>query len=144
MSCGLIGSGCRLHQLFFCRGVRRPQQVSCALAGWGCRIHLLCRRVRFLHACPVTHFAGTAEYTNCFLQRDKTTLSSVLGPRWLGLSNTLTASLQRDKTPTPASVLDMTLNNLMVMFQSCWSFGKCEVSFIATAPRYNMAKISNT
>ena len=34
-------------------------------------------------------------------------------PTWLGLQNTLTASLQRGKTP-PMSVLDMTPNNLMV------------------------------
>ena len=37
-------------------------------------------------------------------------------PSWLGLENTLTAPLQRSKT-SPTSVLDMTLNNLMVSFQ---------------------------
>ena len=35
----------------------------------------------------------------------------------MGLQNTLTASLQRGKTCPPISVLDMTLNNLMVRFQ---------------------------
>ena len=30
--------------------------------------------------------------------------------------------------PTSRSVLDMTLNNLMVKFQWCWSFGECGVS----------------
>ena len=35
---------------------------------------------------------------------------------WLGPQNTPTASLQRSKTP-PTSVLDMTLNNLMVKIQ---------------------------
>ena len=35
----------------------------------------------------------------------------------LGLRNTLTASLQRGKTPSPMSVLDITPNNLMVRFQ---------------------------
>ena len=47
-------------------------------------------------------------------------------PSRLGLKNTPTASLQRGKTP-PTSVLDMTLNNLMVRFQQCWSFGECGV-----------------
>ena len=37
----------------------------------------------------------------------------------MGLWNTLTASLQMGKTPPPpaTSVLDMSLNNLMVRFQ---------------------------
>ena len=39
-----------------------------------------------------------------------------LWTNWLGLRDTLTASLQRGKTP-PVSVLDMTLNNLMVRLQ---------------------------
>ena len=29
--------------------------------------------------------------------------------------------------PPPTSVLDMTLNNLMVRFQQCWNFGECGV-----------------
>ena len=44
----------------------------------------------------------------------------------LGLQNTLTAPLLRGKTPT-TSVLDMTLNDLMVRFQQCWIFGECGV-----------------
>ena len=44
-------------------------------------------------------------------------------PSWLGLSNTPTTSLQ---TLPPISVLDMTLNNLMVRFQWFWSFGECK------------------
>ena len=47
-------------------------------------------------------------------------------PSWLGLQNRTTASLKRGKTPQ-TSVLDMTLNNLMVRFQQCWSFGECGV-----------------
>ena len=43
-------------------------------------------------------------------------ISKYLWPRWLGLQNTLTASLQRGKTPS-MSVLDMTLNNLIVRLQ---------------------------
>ena len=50
-----------------------------------------------------------------------------LWPSRLGLLNTPTASLQRSKTPT-TGVLDMTLNNLMVRFHLCWSFGECGVS----------------
>ena len=42
---------------------------------------------------------------------------------WLGLYNTPTPPLQRGKFP-PMSVLEMTLNNLMVRFQRCWSFGE--------------------
>ena len=30
--------------------------------------------------------------------------------------------------PSLTSVLDMTLNNLMVRFQQCWSFGECRVA----------------
>ena len=36
------------------------------------------------------------------------------------------APLQRGKTSHPMSVLDMILNNLMVRFQWCWSFGECK------------------
>ena len=35
--------------------------------------------------------------------------------------------LCRGVRPPPTSVLDMTLNNLMVRFQQCWSFGECRV-----------------
>ena len=42
----------------------------------------------------------------------------------LELWNTPTAPLQRGMTPL-TSVLDMTLNNLMVKFQWCWGFGIC-------------------
>ena len=31
------------------------------------------------------------------------------------------------RQPPPTSVLNMTLNNLMVSFQLCWSFGECSV-----------------
>ena len=56
-----------------------------------------------------------------------TTIETGQLPSWLGrgLLNTPTASLQQG--PPPTSVLDMTLNNLMVRFQQCWSFGKCGV-----------------
>ena len=56
-------------------------------------------------------------------------------PSWLGLMNTLTAPLQMGKIPpTPTCVLNMTLNNLMVRFQWCWSFWNAEHSFIAITP----------
>ena len=35
--------------------------------------------------------------------------------------------LGRGVRPLLTSVLDMTLNNLMVWFQQCWSFGECRV-----------------
>ena len=31
--------------------------------------------------------------------------------------------------PPPTSILDMTLNNLMVRLQDCWTFGKCGMPF---------------
>ena len=42
------------------------------------------------------------------------------------------ASLQRGKNP-PTSVLDMTLNNLMVRFQQCRSFGECGIPLYCLA-----------
>ena len=39
--------------------------------------------------------------------------TDIAWPNQLGLQNTLTAPLQRDKTP-PKGFLDMTLNNLIV------------------------------
>ena len=47
-------------------------------------------------------------------------------PSRLGLQNTPSASLKRSKTP-PTSVLDMTLNNLIVRLQGCWGFEECWV-----------------
>ena len=45
-------------------------------------------------------------------------------PSRFGQQVTYIASPQRDKTPQ-TSVLDMTLNNLMMRLQWCWRFGKC-------------------
>ena len=44
----------------------------------------------------------------------------------LGLYNT---PLKRGKRQHPTSVLDITLNNLMVRFQWCWSERECKVPF---------------
>ena len=65
------------------------------------------------------------EMGRCTKRRPGSTVSSEMWLlSWLGLYNTLTASLQGGETPLPAtSVLDMTLNNLMLRFQWCWSFG---------------------
>ena len=43
---------------------------------------------------------------------------------WIELQNTQITSLQRGKN-LPKSVLEMTLNNLMVKFQQCWNFREC-------------------
>ena len=40
--------------------------------------------------------------------------------------NTSTASLQKGKT-SPMSVLNMTLNNLVMRLHECWSFKECRV-----------------
>ena len=60
-----------------------------------------------------------------------------------GLQNTLTALLQRGKT-SPTSVLDMTLNSLMMRFQQCWSFGECRVPLIAISPRSPLTQSGST
>ena len=76
-------------------------------------------------------------FQGCKFEDDSIILSMKLGhfmiffsaqhlPSRLGMYNTPTASLQRGKTHT-MSILDMTLNNLMVKFQQCWSFGECGV-----------------
>ena len=44
----------------------------------------------------------------------------------------------------PKSVLDMTLNNLMVRFQWCCSFGDAEHPFITIAPRSSLARNGST
>ena len=52
----------------------------------------------------------------------------------LGLQNTLTASLQRDKT-LRLSILDMTQNNRMVRLSDAGALGKAKYPFIAIAHR---------
>ena len=47
--------------------------------------------------------------------------------------------LYRGNPPTK-SVLDMTLNNLMVRFQQCRILGNVEYSFIAIAPKSTLAQ----
>ena len=66
----------------------------------------------------VAQSAGAVEYTDC---------TSAEGVR-----------------PPLTSVLDMTLNNLMVRFQQCWSFGNVEYPFIAIAPRSTLARSGST
>ena len=73
---------------------------------------------------------------------EKGVTPSLFLPSRLELQNTPTASLQRGKTPTPTSVLDMTLNNQMVKFQQCWSFGEygiplyCHLSQVNSGPEW--------
>ena len=45
----------------------------------------------------------------------------------LYMYNTLTASLQRSKTPSRLFWV-MTLKNLMLSLQECWTFGGCSES----------------
>ena len=71
---------------------------------------------------------GLQNISTTSLQRSKTLPTGVLWPSRLGLQNTLTASLQRGKDSL-TSVLDMTLINLTVSLQYCWSFGECIVLF---------------
>ena len=86
--------------------LRSPTQL-------GCRIHrlLLCR--------------GVTPPSECFGYDTKESNHEVPVMLYLwGMRNT--PSLQRGKSPT-TSVLDVTLNNLMVKLQWCWSFGECGV-----------------
>ena len=48
------------------------------------------------------------------------------------------------RPPRPTSVLDMTLNNLMVRLKWCRSFGNVEHLFIAIAPRSTLAQSGST
>ena len=72
---------------------------------------------------------GSGSYLSAEIQSVYSTVSS----NWAGLKKgilpsrlELTTSLQRSKTPL-TSVLDITLSNLMVRFQWCWSFDECGV-----------------
>ena len=60
---------------------------------------------RFEFHLPLSQLNRTVEYTDCISAK--------------GVGN---------PTPTKKSVLDITLNNLMVRLQS-WSFGECKVHF---------------
>ena len=110
-------------------------------------LHSIIVHILFLHSLPVyilsffrsicVHFLSSKFFhsshplflLHCFIH----SLISFLSNR-LGLYNTLTAHLQRGKTP-PISV--MTLNNLMVRFQLCWSLGKCRESLHCHRSRVN-------
>ena len=76
------------------RKIPLPQQVSCGQFTWDCRMHrlLLCKVVRHTptNKCSLAKSPGRVEYTDCFSTEGKT---------------------------PPTSVLDMTLNNLMVRLQ---------------------------
>ena len=44
----------------------------------------------------------------------------------------------------PNECPDMTLSNLIMRPQQCWSFGECGYNFIAIAPRYTLTRSGNT
>ena len=48
--------------------------------------------------------------------------------------------LCRGVIPPLTSVLNLTLNNLMVRFLQCWSFGKCRAAFITITSRSTLAQ----
>ena len=66
----------------------------------------------------------------------KANIHFLVQPSPLELKYIPTASLQRGKTLPPTSVMDMTLNNLMVN----QSFEECGVLFIAIAPKSTVAR----
>ena len=55
----------------------------------------------------------------------------------------LPSRLGLQKTPL-TSVLDMTVNNMMVRFQKCWSLGNAEYPFIAITPMSTLARNGST
>ena len=88
--------------------------------------------------CVLKHFTFflSVQHLNCF-----NTLCKISFPSIAHKIHQLL--LCRGVTP-PTSVLDMTLNNLMVRFQQCWSFGNAEYPFIAIAPRSTLARSGST
>ena len=92
-----------------------------SLGGWG--VLLLCREA-------VGVFYSPSRLSNFPYQVPHTlyswNYSSVCPVGWGCRIHRLL--LCRGVRPPPlTSVLDMTLNNLMVRFQQCWSFGECRV-----------------
>ena len=73
----------------------------------------------FTELLQTKHFLGFPTFKNCL-----NAWNYLTGASRLGLENKPSASLQRGKTP-PTSVLDLTLNNLMVRFKWWWGFGEC-------------------
>ena len=67
-------------------------------------------------------------------------------PSWLGLKNTLTASLQRAKTPpTTTNVLDIWHSTIWWWgFSNPGTLGNAEYLFIAIAPRSTVARSGST
>ena len=81
--------------------------MPCGPIGWGCRIHwlLLCRGIRIPQQVPCGPYRlGLQNTLTASLQRDKNSPASAMWPYRLGLKNTLTTSLQRDKN-SPASAM---------------------------------------
>ena len=112
---GPVNTGYRIHCLYLCREVQ-PQQMSCGLVGWGCRIHWLnlCREVRL----PQRVSCGLVGW-GCRIH-------------WLHLCRGVRL---------PQRVFwYMTRNNL----SRAGALGNAEYSFIAIAPRSNLAWSGST
>ena len=88
---------------------------------------------------PIYGLNRTKPWLNCFLHLsfvlilnwiawNKTVLTSKLCTYAGAVEYTDCTSAEGKDTPPPMSVLDMTLNNLMVRFQWCWGFGECRAS----------------
>ena len=70
---------------------------------------------------PLIGFASTSLSATAVWTQGVVWKRPAVADGWLGF-------LQKGTTPAPTSFLHITLNNLMVRFQSCWSFGECGVA----------------
>ena len=106
------------------------------LSNFWCLSVFSCAHTAFIGYCNLFSFAFFIFFSRPCI--DAYTQSST---RSVGC--TPTASQQRSKTP-PTSVLDITLNNLMVSLQWCQSLGNAEYPFIAIALRSILALSGST
>ena len=124
--CSLVVVFCFVLSFFFLF-------VCCCFFSYLARFRYLSLFLLFFHFHPVvccdnlnvsefsqistTLVSSLTHFSSAVLWMDSIFSNIFSWPSRLGLQNTLTASLQRGKTPLPTSVLYITLNNLMVRLQ---------------------------
>ena len=123
--------GCRIHWLHLCRGVRLPPLNECH--GYDTK---QTDGEASANECPVydtKQSDGEVPVMELLWMWNTPLLLLLSGLLWPGVvapdrvePNHQLYLCRGDKTPPRMSVLDMTLNNLIVLFQS-WSFGECRV-----------------
>ena len=116
-----VGWGCRIHRLHLCRGVRPPPQsdgeVPMILIGKNTEKSPGDLRKLSVTQIPVKDHQLTLAWKTC---KEYNSININQKPKGLLFSGTLLSKLilcRGVRPPPPISVLDMTLNNLMVRFQ---------------------------